>query len=78
MTSYPGAKDQTKIDIDVIPGESLLSNCTNNLHDSCDSIMQKVCFQDKAINHITVGRLKIKVEVVSRSEANSIDFVPMR
>lgn len=70
MTSCSGARDQTEADIDAIPGESLLSDCTNNLHDSCDNIIQKVYFQNKAINHITVGNLKMKVEVVSRSMAN--------
>ena len=53
----------------------MLSNYTSNLHDSCINIMQKVYFQNKANNHITMGKLKTEVELVSRSMANCIDFV---
>ena len=57
-------RDQIKTDIDVRPDESLLSNCINNLHDSCDNIIQKVYFQ--------------KTEVISIYGANYTNFVQTR
>ena len=52
-----------------------LSKYTNNLHDSCGNIMQRVYFQNKTINDLTMEKLKMKIELVSRSMANCIDFI---
>ena len=37
--------------------------------------MQKVYFQNKVINHITVGKFKMKIEAVGRSTANCIEIM---
>ena len=59
----------------MIPGESLLSKCINNLHNSHNNIMSIMYCQNKAIINLMVME-KIKIEQVASSLlTNCINFV---
>ena len=68
-------RDLIKADIDVIPGESLLSNCINNLHNSHDNIMSMMYCQSEAIiNRMVMEKMKIE-QMVSSLLTNYSNFV---